>query len=179
MEVELHLFDSDMGRLEMGTGSQASPPGKAVALDLSPPPNTTFFFQVSGAHNTSGEYTVTVRPLKAFDAFEPNDDIFSASKIALGQAVNANIMDVDDTDFYSFESPRTGTVTIDIRPRSTTLLPALTTFSSDRRNTGFGPDVELPGSSLHHTIEVQEHLTYFLQVWSQHKSAGEYSLIVQ
>jgi tetratricopeptide (TPR) repeat protein len=178
LEPELRMFDGDQRMLDFGRATAAGP-GKAIAVYFSPQPNTAFYTQVSAAHNTSGEYTVTVRPLKKFDAYEPNDDIFSASKVTVGEIVEANIMDTDDTDFYSFESPRTGTVTIDIQARSATLIPALTTFSSDKRNTGFGPDVRTPGASLHHTMEVQEHMTYFLQVWSQGKSSGEYSLVVK
>jgi hypothetical protein len=70
-------------------------------------------------------------------------------------------------------------VTIDLEARSATLIPALTTFSSDKRNTGFGPDVRVPGGRLHHTLEVQEHMTYYLQVWSPGKSSGEYALTVK
>ena len=50
-----------------------------------------------------------VKPQHAFDSFEPNDDIMTSHQIALGQEVHANIMDADDTDFYSFQSPRKGT----------------------------------------------------------------------
>jgi hypothetical protein len=178
LELVLRMFDGDQRLLDLAPASAAEP-GKPITLYFSPPPNTEYFMQVSGAHNTEGEYTVTVRRLKKFDAFEPNDDIFSAARLTMGQTVEANIMDADDSDFYSFESPRTGMVTIDVEARSATLIPALTTFSSDKRNTGFGPDVRVPDASLHHTMEVQEHMTYFLQVWSQAKSSGAYALTVK
>jgi hypothetical protein len=178
LELELRMFDAEQRVLDLAPASAAAP-GKAISVYFSPQPNTIFYLQVSGAHNTAGAYTVTVRGLKKFDPFEPNDDIFSAGRLTIGQPVEANIMDTDDTDFYSFESPRTGTVTIDIQARSATLIPALTTFSSDKRNTGFGPDVRVPGGSLHHTFEVEEHRTYFLQVWSQARSSGEYTLTVK
>ena len=76
-------------------------------------------------------------------------------------------MDANDTDYFSFVSPRTGTVSIVITNRSTTLIPALSTFYPDMRSSGFGPDVRTPGSNLRHTMEVQENQIYFLQVWSQ------------
>jgi hypothetical protein len=88
-------------------------------------------------------------------------------------------MDAKDTDFYSFVSPRTGTVSIVISNRSTTLIPALSTFFPDKRSSGFGPDVRTPGQNLRHTMDVQENQTYFIQVWSQANTAGEYSLIVE
>jgi len=178
LEPTLRIFDAEQRILDFAP-APAGGPGKAIAVYLSPQPNTAFYLQVSGAHNTAGAYTVSVRGLKKFDSFEPNDDIFSAGKLTVGETAEANIMDTDDTDFYSFESPRTGTVTIDIQARSTTLIPALTTFSPDRRNTGFGPDVRVPGGSLRHMLQVEEHRTYFLQVWSQARSSGEYTITVK
>jgi hypothetical protein len=87
-------------------------------------------------------------------------------------------MDASDTDFYSFVAPLTGLVSIEIRNRSGTLIPALTTFGPDRRNSGFGPDLRTPGENLRHKMEVREHQTYFLQVWSQGSSSGGYTLRV-
>ena len=120
-----------------------------------------------------------MRPLKAFDTYEPNDDIYNAPRITVGSTIVANIMDANDTDFYSFVSPRTGTVSIVISNRSTTLIPALSTFFPDKRSSGFGPDVRTPGLNLRHTMEVQENQIYFIQVWSQANTAGDYSLIVE
>ena len=40
-----------------------------------------------------------------------------------GKPVEANIMDTQDTDFYSFLAPRDGSVTIDIQNRSATPHP--------------------------------------------------------
>jgi hypothetical protein len=88
-------------------------------------------------------------------------------------------MDGEDTDYYSFIAPRTGAVNVTVRNRSTTLIPALTTFSPEMRNTGFGPDIRTPGATLRHTFEVVENQTYFLQVWSENSSAGDYTLIVE
>jgi hypothetical protein len=154
-------------------------PGESLTFVLAPPPNTTYHFEVYGDRATFGAYTFSVKTLKSFDSFEPNDDIYSATKITVGTQVDAAIMDDEDTDYYSFVSPRTGTLAIEIRNRSETLIPALSTFSPDMRTSGFGPDVDRAGGSLHHTIQAQEGLTYFIQVWSQAKTAGEYSLRIE
>jgi hypothetical protein len=87
-------------------------------------------------------------------------------------------MDAEDTDFYSFVSPRKGTVSIEIRNTSTTLIPAVTAFNTDRRNMGFGPELRKPGLGLHHTIDVEKDQLYYIQVWSQAASAGSYILRV-
>ena len=54
--------------------------------------------------------------------------------------------------------PLTCSVVATVRNRSTTLIPALTTFSPEMRNSGFGPDIRTPGATLRHTLEVVENL---------------------
>jgi hypothetical protein len=153
--------------------------GSNLRQVIAPPPNTTLYLQVSGYGSSAGAYTLLVQPLKAYDNYEPNDDIYHASRITPGTTILAGIMDADDTDYYSFVSPRTGTVSVQIANRSTTLIPALSTFYPDMRSSGFGPDVRTPGMNLRHIMEVRENQVYFIQVWSQANTAGDYSLIVE
>ena len=152
--------------------------GSNLTRYVAPPPNSVNYVRVRGISNTSGRYTLTVRSMKAFDQYEPNDDILSARKIPLHQPIEANIMDAQDTDHYAFVAPRTGKISIDIRNRSATLVPALTTFAPDMRNSGFGPDLRTPGANLHHTITVEAFQMYYIQVWSQGNSSGDYTLTV-
>jgi hypothetical protein len=177
LALELGLLDDAM--LPLAAGKKSMVPGESISTTVSLLPNSSLYIKVEGIGRTAGPYTLLVSALKAFDAYEPNEDPFNASRIATGQAIQANIMDAHDTDFYTFVSPRTGTVTIDIQNRSSTLLPALTTYSSDMHSSGFGPDVTTPGAGLRHTIEVQENQSYILQVWSRGDTAGNYTLIVQ
>jgi hypothetical protein len=173
----LKIFDSET-RIT-GWGKIIREPGSSLQQTIAPPPNTTLYLQVSGYGTGAGGYTLLVQPLKRFDAYEPNDDIYNARPIAVGKAVAAGIMDANDTDYYSFVSPRTGTVTIAITNRSTALIPALSTFRPDMRSSGFGPDVRTPGLNLRHTMEVREGQVYYIQVRSQASTAGDYSLVVE
>ena len=173
----VRFYDFDQRLLDWG--QEVRQPGATLTQYFSPQPNTTLYLAVSGYGNTSGSYTLVVKQLKAFDAYEPDDDIFNAHLIQLGQQIDANIMDPDDTDFYSFVAPRSGPVTVHIRNRSTTLIPALSTFHPDRSSSGFGPDVRTPGASLKHVFEVEDGKTYFIQVWSQNRTAGDYTLTVE
>ena len=177
LTLMLNYCDDNM--VALGPGKRSSEPGASITASLSPPPNSNVYIRVEGIGAAGGSYSLVARALKAFDAYEPNDQTFDASKIETGQAIEANIMDAQDTDYYSFVSPRTGTVNIEIQNRSTTLIPALTTFTSDTRYSGFGPDVTKPGAGLRHTMAVQENLTYYVQVWSQADTAGSYTLIIQ
>ena len=176
LRPHVRLFDKQ--ELIMPLGRESREAGESYELIFSPEPNSTFFINVFGDHDSFGAYTLTIRALKSFDRFEPNDDIYNARKITPGAVIEANIMDGDDTDFYSFEAPRTGTVAIDIENRSTMLIPAVTTFTPDMRTNDFGPDGRA-GAPLHHTMQVQQGQTYYIQVWSQAKTSGDYTLKVE
>ncbi len=173
----LNIYDAD-GRLIRGSMSDIDP-GQSVVDRLSPAPNVILYLQVFGAAHTSGRYVLTVRPQHAFDAYEPNDDLYSARKIEIGRTIEANIMDGDDTDYYSFVGPRTGEVEIDLQNRGPALLPGVATYSAEMKQTGFGPDVNEPGASLRHTLKVEKGATYFVQVWSRASTSGEYSLTLR
>jgi hypothetical protein len=175
LEPMLKVYDSERRLLQWIKGKDA--PGKPISLILASAPNVTLYLEVAGFADSAGLYTLKVTPLKAFDTYEPNDDIYNAPTIQLGGGgIDANIMDKSDTDYYAFEAPRAGKVKVTIRNRSAALIPALTTFRPDRRSSGFGPDVHTPGGNLEHTFEVEAHQRYFIQVWSQADTAGEYTL---
>jgi tetratricopeptide (TPR) repeat protein len=173
----LRIFDSERRLTSMTADVKES--GNTLNYLFAPLPNTTFYLQVSASGHSSGNYTLKVVPLRAFDNYEPNDDIFNARRIELGRAIEANIMDSEDTDYYSFIAAHTGPVNVTIHNRSTTLIPALTTYSSEMRNTGFGPDIRTPGAHLRHSFDVVESQMYYIQVWSENNTAGEYSVTIE
>jgi hypothetical protein len=173
----LSVFDSDDRFL--GWSQDAHEPGSSLTQYLSPQPKTTLVIHLWGYQNTLGKYTVNVRPLKAFDAYEPNDDILNPRPFTVGQSIEANIMDGTDTDFFSFTAPDSGQVRVEIKNRSATLIPALTVFSPDRRTSGFGPDIRMPGANLRHNFTVKPKQTYFIQIWSQANTSGAYSLTIE
>ena len=160
-------------------GRDTRKPGESITEFISPEPNSIAYFEISGRGRGAGAYTFRVKTSKAFDAFEPNDDILHAARLVFGQRIEANIMDENDLDYYSFVSPRTGKVAIELQNSSATLIPALTTFEPDMRSSAFGPDVQTPGAGLRHSMAVEENKTYFIQVWPRAKSSGNYSLTVR
>jgi hypothetical protein len=172
----VHVYDSSV-RLQ-GWGEKSGRAGESIKVSGGPAPNSALYVAVSPEDGNAGQYVLTLKAQRAFDIYEPNDDIMSSRRITTGEEISANIMDAEDTDFYSFMSPRKGTVSIEIRNNSTTLIPAVTTFNPDRRNTGFGPELSKPGAGLHHTMDVEKDQLYYIQVWSQAASAGAYILRV-
>jgi hypothetical protein len=134
---------------------------------------------VWGYKESQGPYALTVRPLRAFDRFEPNDDIFNATTLPPGRTIDANIMDEKDTDYYTFVGARGGKILVDLVNRSQTLLPAISVYSTDRRFIEFGPDVRTAGGNLKHSFLVEDGKSYYVQVWSQANNGGAYSLTVK
>jgi hypothetical protein len=172
----LSIFDTDDQFL--GWTKDAQQPGLSITEQIAPAPKTTLIVHIWGAYKTMGKYRLTVRPLKAFDRYEPNDDILNATRITVGEMIAANIMDGADTDFYSFVAPDSGVVRVDIQNRSTALIPALTAFSSDRRTIAFAADTRTAGANLTRSFPASPGQVYYVQVWPQAKTAGEYSIVI-
>jgi hypothetical protein len=177
LEPMMKVYGRDRGLLDWVKGKGA--PGQPIATTLAPAPNSRLYLEVSGYGDSAGLYRLSVTPLHAFDKNEPNDDIFNPTPLELGQSVAANIMDRADTDYYSFEAAKSGKVKVTIQNQSVTLIPALSTFNPDMRSSGFGPDVRVHGGNLEHTYEVEAGRKYFIQVWSQADSSGEYTVRVE
>ena len=181
----LDIYDGEMRVLDWGR--KTAQPGNSLTVYGSTAPNTTVYVAVSAAEGTAGKYLLSLKPMKGYDAYEPNDDIFHAHQIEpvrppegrleYGQ-LQANIMDRDDTDFYSFLASRTGKVTIEIHNESVTLIPAVQFYGTDMRSLGFGPNLRNPGESLQATLDVEKGQTYYVQVWSQANTSGAYTLAV-
>lgn len=177
--LSLMLSLANENSASLGSPLKSEEAGGSIHSVVSVPPNSTVYLKVEGVGSSGGAYTLLAHALKAFDAFEPNDEIFSATRITPGQPVEANIMDSKDTDYYSFVSPRTGKVSIDIQNRSSSLVPGITTFTTDNRTNDFGPDAVGPGAPLHHTMNVEEGQAYVIQIWSKADTVGAYTLIVK
>jgi hypothetical protein len=177
LAARLRIYDHN-GNMVTGI-KEALKPGEPVRYDFSPPPNTLYYVQIDGLSGSSGAYTLSVRALHAYDVYEPNDTILTATRVVPGQTIDANIMDGDDTDFYSFASPTAGAVTIGVTPHNGALILGLGTFAPDLRNIGFAPDPKAPGDSIHHLMQVEANQTYYVQVFSRKDTAGPYSLVVK
>ena len=73
LEMGVRLHDDEMRN---DSGQFIAAPGESVRRYVSQPPNRALLMQLWGAHDTAGKYRIAIKPLKSFDALEPNDDIY-------------------------------------------------------------------------------------------------------
>jgi hypothetical protein len=173
---KLHVYDGDLRMMTWGDKSGRA--GESISISGGPKPNSVLYVAISAGDGNGGQYLLSVKSEKAFDKYEPNDDIMAAKRVAIGEEISANIMDGSDSDFFSFHSPRRGPITIDIVNRSNTLIPALAMYDSDHRNLGFAQEVRKPGSNVRYVLDADKDGVYFVQISSQAGTAGAYTLRV-
>jgi hypothetical protein len=124
-----------------------------------------------------GKYRLTVRPRKAFDDYEPNDEILNAKSIVTGKAIKANIMDPDDVDYYTFETDNNVKLVISLENRSSTLAPRITVYNPDK--SAQRPQTNSTrGGDVSYSFPAQSNSRYYLSV-SAYYDYGDYTLIVR
>jgi hypothetical protein len=139
-------------------------------------PNSRYYVGISPYYDY-GKYRLTVRPRKAFDEYEPNDDILNAKPIVIGKSIKAGIMDPQDVDYYRFETDNNAKLVISLENRSTTLAPTITVYNPDK-------SAERPktnstrGGDVSYSFAAQPNSRYYLAV-SAYYDYGDYTLIVR
>jgi len=133
----------------------------------------------TGFDKQGGAYKLLIKPEKAYDAYEPNDDIRHSASISLGRTIEANIMDSGDTDFYQFKTSRGGNVLVSVANRSLTLLPGVSVYDADRENIG-QTSASTAGADLKYSFASQPNSTYYVQIWPAgfDHPGGNYSLTI-
>jgi tetratricopeptide (TPR) repeat protein len=141
-------------------------------------PDSDYFVSVSSLSGT-GPYQIAVRPLKAYDAYEPNDDILNAKPIAAGESIEADILDGKDIDFYRFTSP-TDTLHIALSNGDPSYKPQVQLWAEDKsrlwRNRDYGHQLTA-GQDVEVERESEAGAVYYVSVGSL-GGTGRYSLTV-
>jgi len=143
-------------------------------------PNAKYYLRVSNYYGESrGAYLLRVSPVKAYDAFEPNQDILNARKISPGAEVKAGIMDKHDVDYYMFENTgKKGKLTVKLENRSASLHPKVNIYDGRKaqlseRHSSTG------GANLEHSFDAEPGARYFVAVSDHYRDgAGEYTLTI-
>ena len=177
LEPRIELFDAD--KASLGEVHQTTK-GADLVYPFVGAPDRRYMFRVSNYYGSSvGAYLVRVVATKAYDAHEPNDDIFSARSIATGAEVKAAIMDRGDADFFRVEAGGGAQeLTVDIKNASTTLRPAIGIFDAAKTSIG-GRHTATAGGDVSYAFKVQPRAAYYIRVGDYYAdAAGAYALTV-
>ena len=170
---DLLLFGEN--RAELGR-EYTTTRGANVTMSLVTIPGAKYFAQVR-PWGGSGEYTLTASPQKAFDRYEPNDDILKPTEIGRGQDIQAGIMDAGDHDVYRF-SVSAGTVRAVFTNRSADLAPDISLYNADKVQVG-REYVTTKGANTSVQAAATAPGTWYVKVSSWSTGAGEYTLRVE
>ncbi len=140
-------------------------------------PGAIYYLQLTPYYTGGGAYTLRVEPTHSFDAFEPNDTILTARDISTGSAIEANIMDGADTDFYRFHA-RGAKTTIFVENKSTTLGISMAVTNADKAPVGSGANGPV-AANVHYQFESTPGATYQVQISPYYSGGGKYALTIQ
>jgi hypothetical protein len=173
------LFDGN-GRPVTHGGASAG--GEKLEYKFASEPGATYYLHISSPDwsQSTGAYTVTVAPLKAFDAYEPNNNIRNPAQLRLSSTAKASIMDAGDVDVYEFPAPAKGKIIATVENFSDTLVPMVTVLNHQGERLGEHSN-NTPGSRLEYTFEVSPDKPFYVVVQSPAWSgtAGNYGLTVR
>lgn len=176
LKASINVYDANKSLVRSAGEQYSATAGADLGFDFLVQPDTTFFLQVHGWSST-GRYALSVKPLKKYDAYEPNDNIRQAVAVDLQKEISANIMDAADSDYYQFKTgPRAGTLKGHIENRSTSLNPGANIYDGNKSQmSNAGDRYGTAGANLDFSFAVKPSATYFVQVfgWS---SNGDYTL---
>ena len=108
-------------------------PGQDVSVRLVIEPGSESYVSVSSLGGT-GPYGLVFRPEKAYDDFEPNDDILTAREMNESRSWEAGIMDPADVDYFKVHPGVTGPVEVAVENLSAELQPILVVYDADKRH---------------------------------------------
>lgn len=177
LEPRIELFDAE--KTSRGTVHKTTQ-GADVSYAFVAAPATTYIVRVSNYYGANvGVYLLRVTATKAYDAHEPNDDILSAKKIAIADAVEAGVMDNRDVDYFAVKSAdEEGMLRASVQNRSTTLQPEVAVYDSAKALIGSGHNTTAGGDTSY-AFKVTPKTTYYLRVRDYYTSAaGDYTLTV-
>jgi tetratricopeptide (TPR) repeat protein len=171
---QIDVYNADKARIG---GNWINSGGANLKYSFVAQPDSIYYAQISPSSPSAGAYSLVVKPAKAYDSYEPNDDKFHATLIGLGKTIKANIMDPGDVDCYQFKTSKGGNVLVSIDNQSNTLMPEIDVYNADKARIG-GNWINSGGANLKYSFAGQPGSIYYVQISPNSPSAGQYSLTV-
>jgi len=161
--------------------SDANSPGANKEFLFTAEPEKSYFVGVgSYSKNSAGQYTLSAVPQKAYDQYEPNDDAFAATRLKLGETIEANIMDGKDVDSYRVSDVKDKSLTVELVNLSSGLRPAIRVLHADKSIARNWDDANAAGADLKFSLQAEPGQDYFIEVSAYGgNSAGPYKLTVR
>ena len=177
LEPRLEVFNHEKTSL----GSvQKTTQGADVVYAFVGAPATSYIVRVSNYYGQSvGVYLLRVVARRAYDAYEPNDDILTAKTIALAEPIAADVMDKDDVDYFAIAAgAKDGILRARVQNRSVTLQPEVAVYDSSKALIGSKSNTT-PGGDASFSFKAKANATYYVRVRDYYSSAaGAYTLSV-
>lgn len=177
LEPRIRLYDAK--KVSLGD-RYTTTSGADLAYDFVGAPDTTYIARVSNYYGENpGVYLLRVVATKAYDSFEPNDDILHAGSIAIGDEVKAGIMDGGDGDYYRIVAgDEAASMLIKVANTSTTLRPQITLYDANKAQVGSQYNATSGGDSSY-AFNAAPKATYYIRVRDYYgEQPGTYTLSV-
>jgi|GEM_PF-1028140 len=160
--------------------SWGSTQGQNLEYSFSAEPGMVYYIRITGVdHKYNGAYRLRVTPLKTYDDYEPNNNMFQAKDISLGKPIEANIMDNPDEDFYRIKtSSKKVSVIVSIENQSTTLRPYIGIYLENKEffKESWG---STEGQNFEYSFSAEPGMVYYIRITGvDHKYNGAYRLTV-
>ena len=177
LKPRVQLWDSNKRHLWSNAkyGHQVTS-GQDIRYSFSAKPKTVYYLSVSSLGD-QGKYELLLSPKRAFDTYEPNDDILSAKDAELGSPINASLMDNADQDYYRIRSSGNA-VSVSLKNSSPSLRPQLQIWQGDKShlwsNAKYGHQVT-SGQDIKTSFVTKAGGTYYVSIASL-GGYGKYTL---
>lgn len=173
LKPDFKLFSVDRSlRSEIYDGTAGASAQTTVTLE----PGQAIIVAVQN-YDSTGKYTLSVTPQNAFDGHEPNDDVLSATPVAIGTDIEGSVMDGKDADWYRITGATQASIHVTLENQSTTLKPDLKMYSANKSLTGEKYD-GTAGANLDFSFDVEPGKDFYLQLLP-YDSTGKYKLAVK
>lgn len=172
--LRLHNEDKSVAR----DWTSANAEGADLVFPFSAEPGKSYYVAVASYYaGSSGKYSLSVVPRKAYDQHEPNDDAPVATSIKLGRTTEANVMDGIDADWYRLSGIDGKTVTVRLENKSRTLRPSIRVHNADKSVARDWTSANVEGADLEVSFPAEPNREYFIVVASYYGgSYGQYNI---
>jgi hypothetical protein len=159
----------------------ANAPGADKDFSFSAEPGKSYYVGVASyGNNSAGQYALSVVPQKAYAQYEPNDDAFAATRLKLGEMIEANIMDGKDVDSYRLSGLKEKSLTVQLENLSNGLRPSIQVLDADKSIARTWAAANANGADLKFSMEAKPGEEYFVEVGAYGgNSKGPYKLTVR